>query len=110
MEVGDLEKPVRRRPIVTGLVPVFDVAPNTEGAVALAGEDDRANGVVSPRPLERVDQLLDGLGAKGVEAIGAVDGDDGHRAVDLIDQVFVVHLSSPARAKCRFPVHRRSTW
>ena len=94
VEVGDLEQTVRSRPVVAGLTPLLDVAADAECAVALAGEDDGANIDVRPRSLERVNQLLDGPGAKGVEPVGAVDGDDGHRTIDLVEQVFVVHLGA----------------
>src|ERR1700682_6345167 len=90
VEIGDLEQAVRCGPIVTGLSSLFDIAPDAEGTLARTGEDNRAHSVIRPRPLESVNQLLDGLGSEGVEPARAIDGDDSHRTLDLVKHVLVV--------------------
>jgi hypothetical protein len=70
------------------------IASGAEGPVAGSGEDRAGDAAVGPAALEGVDQLLDGAAAKGVEAIGPVDGDDRVRLVGLVSDVLVVHAAS----------------
>src|SRR5438309_9990796 len=79
VEVGELEQTVRCRPIVTGLSPLFNIAPDAESTLARPGQDDGADRVIRPRSLESVNQLLDGPGPECVEPARAVDGGDSPR-------------------------------
>ena len=70
---------------------LVDVGAGHERLVAGAGEDDRAHGSVVLEQQRRAAQIVDGGGIEGVENLGAVDGDDGDRAIALEQEVVKVH-------------------
>ena len=61
--------------VVLGVL--LDVAAGAEGAVAGAGEDDDADGVVEARVAKGGRELLEGAGAVGVVVLRPVDRDGG---------------------------------
>ena len=66
------------------------VAAGAEGAVAGAGQHDGADVAVVAGPVQRLDQLVAGLAAKGVHLVRAVDGDPGHAVADFVEDVFEI--------------------
>ena len=76
VEVGHVEAAdARAAGHVAGVAAHVLVAARAEGERALAGEDDHADGGVLARPLERVRDLDERLGAEGVPHLGPVDRD-----------------------------------
>src|SRR5262249_33476066 len=74
------------------------VASGRERLVASPAEDDDADVLVRPGGPEGVDQLVDGLRAKRISHLGAVDPDPRHPGARLVEDVLVRHAGRSARA------------
>src|SRR6185503_15074126 len=81
-------------PVVARLGALLLVAARAERAIAHAGDADDAHLAVSPRALEAVDQLVDRARAERVHPLRPVDRDPGQAVLNLVADVFQLHLSS----------------
>ncbi len=67
------------------------VAAGAEGLVAGAGQHDGADVAVVAGAVQRPDDLVAGLAAKGVHLLGPVDRDPGHAVAHFVEDVFEFH-------------------
>src|SRR5690606_32179653 len=65
------------------------VSAGAEGAVAGAGEHDRADRAVVAGAVEGADQLVAGLATERVHLVRPIDRDPGDRVADLVEDVRV---------------------
>jgi hypothetical protein len=73
--------------VVAGFLALLLVTAGAEGIVAGAGEGDDADGGVGAGSFEAPNQFVNGVSAKGVVAVGAIDGDPGESAVGLVEDI-----------------------
>ena len=90
---GDTDRTAPRAVAVGRLVLDRLVAACRESPIAHARQHDDSDRIVPARILQRIDHLLHGLAAEGVQLVGAIDRDRRHAIGPLIEDVFVGHDS-----------------
>src|SRR5207248_5512568 len=84
VQLLDLEQAVVGRAVVARLGALLLIAPRTERAIPLPRQHRHADVSVGPRELEAVKELVDGLAAKRVVALGPRDRYPRDSLLDLV--------------------------
>src|SRR5207302_811914 len=85
------------------------VAADAEGALAGAGQADHPHLAIRPGRLEAGDQLVDGVGGEGVQALRPVDRDRGQAVLHLVADIGQVLHSGSFQAMVSPPL-TESVW